>query len=94
MALRIISKTSTRFNLVHGSKGVMSESIPEQELQTLVSSAVRYCVIESDNETLAHFAKADSCMDTVISLNARLKGIDETKRSKFKANTYLIVGDI
>jgi len=97
--LRIISKTITHDTISYMvSKGQTNEfSYTEQELQTLTFPALsRYCVIESDNETLAHFCKkTNTFMDTVMSLNARLKGIDRaTKRSKFKANTYLAVGDI
>ena len=97
--LRIISKTITYDSISYMvSKGQMSEfRYTERELETLTFPALsRYCVIESGNETLAHFCKkTDTCMDTVMSLNARLKGIDRaTKRSKFKANTYLAVGDI
>lgn len=97
--LRIISKTITYDSISYMvSKGQMSEfRYTERELEALTFVALsRYCVIESDNETLAHFCKkTDTCMDTVMSLNARLKGIDRaTKRSKFKANTYIAVGDI
>ena len=97
--IRVISKTITHdsvsYMLCKGQDLYFQYSEEEVLTQTLKGTSIYYAT-SKPTETIAQVCKNNKItQEELVARNLRLNGIERLgKKAKFKANTYLNVGDI